>query len=100
MADDTDWMVTRAELRERFPLDIQSRGRALSKVEEAFADALEAVFATGTHEMGKVAEALAEKGVEAPVSGGTDWTVAKLEAELKATNADLDQAFQEHGYGA
>ncbi len=96
----SNWMVSRKDLADQFPLDTQSRGRDLTKAELVFAAALEEVFAKGIHEFSAVATALAKAGVEAPVSGGTDWDIAKLNAELEAINTSLDDAFKDHGYGA
>lgn len=96
----SDWMVSRSEQSDRFPLDVQSRGRALTETEQAFADALEAIFADNIHDMEAVAEALADRSIEAPVAGGTSWTLDLLQTELSAINKSLDDAFDESGYGA
>jgi hypothetical protein len=77
----------------------QSRGRPLTKAEMAFAQALEAVFSTGTHEFSAVAAALEAKKVARPSGTAGPWTLATLEAELVALNRDLDQAYLEHGLG-
>ncbi|GIX13358.1 MAG: hypothetical protein KatS3mg118_1317 [Paracoccaceae bacterium] len=68
----------------------QTLGRPLDPAEEALADALMEIYATGTHDFARVAAALAEAGVRAPRSGRTDWTEALLAEELAAINADLD----------
>jgi hypothetical protein len=78
----------------------QCRGRDLEPVEMALADALMEVYATVGHDFSKVAEALAERGVVAPKSGGTNWTEALLAQELQAINAELDAAYEANGYGA
>ncbi|MEX0346564.1 MAG: recombinase-like helix-turn-helix domain-containing protein [Rhizobiaceae bacterium] len=100
MPDSHDWMTPRSARNEIYPLDIQSRGRELSPDEQAFADALEAIFKEGTHDMDAVAEALAAGGIKAPGSGKVDWSQDILLSELKAINASLDAAFEENGYGA
>jgi len=41
MANASNWMVSRKELAAQYPLDTQSRGRALTKPEQDFAVALE-----------------------------------------------------------
>lgn len=93
-------MVSRSEQSDRFPLDVQSRGRALTETEQAFADALEAIFADSIHDMEGVAEALSATSVVAPIAGGTSWTLDLLQSELSAVNESLDKAFDESGYGA
>ncbi|MEM9049543.1 MAG: recombinase-like helix-turn-helix domain-containing protein [Pseudomonadota bacterium] len=95
-----DRLSQRARDTGRPDLAHQSRGRALSAEERALATALMAVFATGTHAFDKVAAALAEQGVVAPVSRRTDWTEALLAEELAAINTALDAAYQADGYGA
>ncbi|MEL6233763.1 MAG: recombinase-like helix-turn-helix domain-containing protein [Pseudomonadota bacterium] len=95
-----DRLSARARDTGRADLAHQSRGRALSAAEQAFAAALMEVFASGQHDFAAVAAALAEAGVPAPLSGRTDWTEALLAEELAAINADLDAAYQADGYGA
>jgi len=95
-----DRLSERARDTSRPALAHQSRGRALTASEMAFAEGLMAVFATGAHDFAEVASALAGRGVVAPLSGRTDWTTALLAEELTAINADLDAAYAEHGYGA
>ena len=75
----------------------QSRGRPLSAAEDAFADALMAIYASGAE---AIAAALTEKGVSAPSSGDTVWTAESVAAELSVLNADLDTAYTENGSGA
>ena len=81
-------------------LEHQCRGRELDERENALADALMAIYATGEHDFSAVAQQLAEKGVVAPRSGRTDWTEELLNEELVATNRELDAAYEAHGYGA
>ncbi len=81
-------------------LEHQCRGRELDERENALADALMAIYATGEHDFSAVAQHLAEKGVIAPRSGRTDWTEELLNEELVATNRELDAAYEAHGYGA
>ena len=100
MANTSNWMISRKDLAAQFPLDTQSRGRALTKREQGFAAALEKVFAQGIHDFADVAAALAAANVIAPISGATRWDVDTLGAELAAINASLDDAFEENGYGA
>lgn len=78
----------------------QCRGRDLEPAEMALAEALMEIYGTVGHDFAKVAEALAERGVAAPKSGGTDWTEALLAKELQTINAELDAAYEAHGYGA
>ena len=78
----------------------QCRGREIAPAEAALAEALMAIYATGTHDYAAVAAELAAKGVPAPKSGRTDWTEALLAEELAAINAELDAAYAEAGYGA
>ena len=99
MSNPSDWMVSRSELKDQFPLDVQSRGRALSEQEQALADALEAAFSKGIHDMDAVAEALNEAGI-APPSGDAGWSGEILIRHLTAINKELDQAYKENGYGA
>ncbi len=81
-------------------LSTQSLGRALSPAERAFADALEAVFMTGTHEFPEVAAELTRQKVAGPVSGLSTWTPETLATELAQLNADLDEAYRRNGLGA
>ncbi|WP_336069483.1 recombinase-like helix-turn-helix domain-containing protein [Nitratireductor rhodophyticola] len=81
-------------------LEHQCRGRELDERENALADALMTIYATGEHDFSMVARQLAEKNVVAPRSGRTDWTEALLAEELQATNRELDAAYEASGYGA
>jgi hypothetical protein len=95
-----DRLSQRAADTTRPALAHQSRGRDLTPLEKTLADTLMEIYATGTHDMAAVAAELSARGIAAPVSGRTDWDVALMEAELKATNASLDAAYAEAGYGA
>lgn len=95
-----DRLSERARDTGRPALAHQSRGRDLTGPEAALAKALMDIFSDGTHDFAKVAAALTERGVTAPISGGSDWTEESLGKELTAINADLEAAYQEHGYGA
>jgi acetyl-CoA acetyltransferase len=95
-----DRMSQRARDTSRPALAHQSRGRDLDPQEAALAEALMQIYATGTHDFDAVAAELSARGVVAPRSGRTDWTLDLLQEELRATNADLDVAYREHGYGA
>ncbi len=100
MSNTHHWMMPRSAQIDKFPLDTQSRGRELTADEQAFADALEAIFKEGTHDMDAVAAALSAGNVKAPGDGSTSWTQNSLLAELEAINASLDAAHEENGYGA
>lgn len=80
-------------------LPFQSLGRELTSTEEALADALMEIYAGGASGPDAVAAALAQRGVASPTSGRTDWTAETVAAELAALNADLDQAYQDNGFG-
>ncbi|MAM63190.1 recombinase-like helix-turn-helix domain-containing protein [Maritimibacter sp. UBA3975] len=95
-----DRLSERARDTGRPALAHQSRGRDLTDAETALAAALMDIYSDGTHDFALVAKALTERGVVAPISGGTDWTEESLAKELAAINADLEAAYQEHGYGA
>lgn len=95
-----DRLSQRAQDTSRPALAWQSLGRKPGGPEIALKDALMQIFATGVHDFGQVAAALAEGAVTAPISGRSDWDEALLAQELAAINADLDAAYQEHGYGA
>jgi hypothetical protein len=81
-------------------LSTQSLGRALKPAERAFADALEAVFKTGTHDFTDVAAELTRQKIAGPVSGRSTWTPDTLATELAQLNADLDEAYRRNGLGA
>ena len=98
MANLPNWMTPKSTLKDQFPLDVQSRGRPLTDAEQAFADALEAIFASGVHGMEAVAAELTAAGIEPPGSDG--WTSQSLIRHLAAINRELDEAFEESGYGA
>lgn len=95
-----DRLSERARDTSRPDLAHQCQGRPLTEVEVAFAEALMAIYATGTHDYPAVAAALADRALPAPMSGRTDWTEALLAEELTAINADLDAAYEANGYGA
>ena len=95
-----DRLSQRAHDTSRPALANQCQGRPLEPGEVAFAEALMAVYGTGEHDFGKVAAALAERGVVAPKSGRTDWSEALLASELETINAELDAAYEANGYGA
>jgi len=95
-----DRLSERARDTTRPALAHQCRGRELEPREAALAAALMDIYGAGTHDFDAVAAELAARGVEAPRSGRTDWTAGLLNEELAATNAQLDAAYAEHGYGA
>jgi recombinase-like protein len=78
----------------------QSLGRPLAPEERALADALEAVFRTGTQDFEEVARALERDGVKRPSGAMGAWTAAVLEEELARINASLDGAYAQNGIGA
>lgn len=95
-----DRLSERARDTGRPALAHQCRGRELTGDEAALAAALVEIYADGTHDFSDVAKALTERGVTAPIGGGTDWSAETLGEELAAINEQLDAAYAEHGYGA
>lgn len=93
-------MMAAAQASGRPELAHQSLSRALTSDEDAFAEALMAIYADGTSGEVAVAEALNAKNVARPSSGNADWTAENLARELHALNADLDAAYQDNGFGA
>ena len=78
----------------------QSLGRPLTPEERALADALEAIFCTGTADFEDVARALERERVQRPSGAVGAWSAAVLEQELARINTSLDQAYAENGIGA
>jgi hypothetical protein len=78
----------------------QALGRPLTDAEQGLARALEAIFATGTHEFSAVAAALQASNIARPSGSSEPWTTALLESELKSINAALDTAYANDGIGA
>jgi hypothetical protein len=78
----------------------QSLGRPLAPEERALADALEAIFRTGTQDFEEVARALERDRVKRPSGAMGAWSAAVLEEELARINASLDRAYAENGIGA
>lgn len=78
----------------------QSLGRALSAAETALATTMMEIYGAGASTLTEVAAHLTARGIIAPVSGGSTWDAALLEAELKAANASLDDSYQANGFGA
>ena len=72
----------------------QSLGRPLTEDEQRLAAALEAIFATGEHELSNVARLLDERQVRRPSGSAASWTVASLEEELRSINDSLDAAYR------
>lgn len=81
-------------------LSHQSRGRPLTDAEIALAADLEEIYARGVHDFEAVVAELNAKGTKRPSGDTGAWSVATLEAELKAINASHDAAHAEHGIGA
>ena len=100
MANVFNWMESPTARAVKRPLDVQSRGRNLSDLENEFADALEKIFTTGISNIADVSKELTVAKVVAPGGGGRIWTVSTLKVELEAINASLDAAHDEDGYGA
>ena len=71
----------------------QSLRRPLAPVERALADALDAIFARGEHDVAAVANALQAAGVERPSGQAGPWTAQVLDEELKHVNASLDEVY-------
>ena len=78
----------------------QALARPLSDAEKALASALEAIFASGTHDFADVAQALQARGTERPSGDTGAWSEAALVKELTAINAALDAAYAATGIGA
>jgi len=78
----------------------QSRGRPLTAIETALAEALERAFRTGEQNFEEVARALERDGVKRPSGASGPWSAAVLEQELSQINASLDAAYAENGIGA
>jgi hypothetical protein len=78
----------------------QSLARPLSDAEQDLARALEAIFATGTHDFAAVAAALQVSNIARPSGTIEPWTKVLLETELKAINAAFDVAYAKDGIGA
>jgi hypothetical protein len=71
----------------------QSLGRDITPLESALAEALEAIFATGEHDLQSVATELQDRGVSRPSGTAGAWTVSVLEQELRQINHSLDAAY-------
>ncbi|WP_224814732.1 recombinase-like helix-turn-helix domain-containing protein [Hasllibacter sp. MH4015] len=93
-------LMAAARVSGRPELAHQGRGRPLTQAEDDFAEALMAIYGDGVQGAPDLAKALAMRNVTRPSSGKADWTADTLEEELKAINADLDQAYAENGFGA
>jgi hypothetical protein len=78
----------------------QSLARPLTDAEQELARALEAIFASGTHDFAAVAAALQARNVARPSGTDAPWTPALLESELATINAALDAAYAKDGLGA
>jgi hypothetical protein len=81
-------------------LSHQSRGRPMTDAELTLAADLEEIYARGVHDFDTVAAELNAKGTRRPSGETGAWSLATLEAELKAINASLDAAHAENGIGA
>lgn len=75
----------------------QALGRSLTASEAELARALEAIFASGEHDLEKVARLLEQKSVKRPSGSAGGWTVDVLGQELARINASLDEAYAANG---
>ena len=75
----------------------QSLGRSLTAAETDLARALEAIFASGEHDLEKVARLLEEKAIKCPSGSAVGWSVDVLGQELARINASLDEAYIANG---
>ena len=75
----------------------QALGRSLTAVESELATALEAIFASGEHDLENVARLLEQKAVKRPSGSAGNWTVEVLGQELARINASLDAAYIANG---
>jgi hypothetical protein len=78
----------------------QALARPLTEVEQQLARDLEAVFAEGAHDFGKVAAGLQGRGTKRPSGAPGPWSESVLHEELAALNASLDAAYAADGIGA
>jgi len=88
-------VVTDAGLRAA--LGRQALGRPLTVPEKDLAQALEAIFASGEHDLSKIPALLAAKGVQRPSGLAGAWSLDVLQQELAAINASLDEAYAANG---
>ena len=75
----------------------QSLMRPLLEDEQNLARALEAIFATGQHELGEVVRRLQAQGVKRPSGAAGAWTLEVLEDELSKINGSLDRLYLSGG---
>lgn len=75
----------------------QALGRSLTAIESELARALEAIFASGEHDLEKVVRLLEQKAVKRPSGSAGGWTVEVLGQELARINASLDEAYAANG---
>jgi hypothetical protein len=92
--------MAEAQAEGRPELANQSLGRSLSDTEHQLADALMAIYADGAKSETELAAALATRGISRPTSAKADWTADNIAAELRALCSDLDEAYQNNGFGA
>lgn len=81
-------------------LKTQALARPLNPAERALADAMLAVFRTGTTDFAALCAELEKRGIARPSGEPGPWSEVVLEEELKRINAELDAAYQAHGIGA
>lgn len=80
-------------------LATQSRARPMTDAEAALAQALEGIFAAGTHDFYAVAVALNAQGIARPSGASDAWTGAIVLDELKIINTSLDAHYARDGLG-
>jgi hypothetical protein len=92
--------MAEAQAEGRPELANQSRGRPLSKAEQHLANAMMTIFADGTTGEAALALALTARGIVRPSSEKVDWTADNIASEFQALGANLDEAYQQNGFGA
>jgi hypothetical protein len=78
-------------------LSRQSLGRSVTDKENALADAIEAVFTAGEHDLAALASQLQVRGVRRPSGETGEWTLTVLQEELQRINASFDEAYARNG---
>jgi len=86
--------------REGRILATQSRARELTAEEANLANALEQLFATGTHDFTDIAVQLTQRSIPVPGQSHCQWTLEILASTLNSINTDLDSIYDTDGFGA
>jgi len=81
----------------RAALGHQALARRLTEAEQNLARALEAIFASGQHDLAAVVQRLNEDGVQRPSGERAPWSLEALQRELAAINSSLDEAYTQSG---